>query len=171
MRKRQNLCKQSLFGRIFPHSRLVLVSSVPAALAYQRLERAIATGIVIEDKYCYWNYWRFWGSLKNNQLTFFGPRTAKRFCFRTQGLLFTQGNYLVLHLLIEPFTWDLGVIALGIGFFLYYGVSVDQLNSLPSIVGVLAGFYFFLWVEVIIAENTIFQVLERVLDGTLPKKC
>lgn len=92
--------KLSFFRQLIPHRRLTLTLSAPIEQATQRLEDTFADDIFLGG-----GFWRrsqrYWGHINGNQFILHGPKAYRQFCFRTRGMLDSQGEKLVVQLLIQ----------------------------------------------------------------------
>lgn len=66
----------------------------------QRLEDTFADDILLGG-----GFWRrsqrYWGHISGNKFILHGPKAYRQFCFRTRGALNSQGEQLVVQLLIQ----------------------------------------------------------------------
>ncbi len=92
--------KLSFFRQLIPHRRLTLTLSAPIEQAIQRLEDTFADDILLGG-----GFWRrsqrYWGHISGNKFILHGPKAYRQFCFRTRGALNSQGEQLVVQLLIQ----------------------------------------------------------------------
>ncbi|WP_299484581.1 hypothetical protein [Acaryochloris sp. IP29b_bin.137] len=100
MQKQPDPFKLSFFRQLIPHRQMTLTLSEPKQQAYQRLEAAFADEIFLGG-----GFWqrsqRYWGHINGNQFILHGPKAYRQFCFRTRGSLDSQGEQLVVQLLIQ----------------------------------------------------------------------
>ncbi|WP_027269048.1 hypothetical protein [Leptolyngbya sp. PCC 6406] len=67
------------------HRRITLTVPVAIAVARQQLNFSLSREIVLGGRFKLTR--RYWGHFSADQLTLYGPRAQKQFCFRTQGQL------------------------------------------------------------------------------------